>query len=264
MLHSINPGHAFPFFSNSFKQAFRQVTAVGEPITGLIADDNQLIPFQIRFQSGPNPPSWAIVNIITGQRISLPANLLTKTNTGNIDICTYNGGDIGQTLTCGDYYYVELTCNGSDVFSEVFRIELTGGAIIGNNFSIVLLEWFNSTDLDGIRYQDGYHQKIYLKSYFDRGFIERAESVISDGYGNEVVTESKTTEKIKFESFPIHEQQLLAYQLIRDCDNIQVRDIVRSEIVNASDFQFSYEPIGNSYYKGIFTFQVHNLINQKC
>ena len=100
-------------------------------------------------------------------------------------------------------FYLLIQINNVAYFSETFCMTTEIGS---NKFDVptfsnnlVKIRFSDSTDIDPIRYRNGFVQEIYLDTFIHTSEPEIEEETETDGLGNKNTTFSKLTIKQKIE-----------------------------------------------------------------
>ena len=105
---------------------------------------------------------------------------------------------IEQELNLKGSFYIELNIDNVFYFSEVFvmKEEITNSEF-SNDF--IKIEYWDSKDIEPIRYRDGFKQEIYLDTFIHTSEPEIEEETEPDGNNNLNPTFSKLVIKQKIE-----------------------------------------------------------------
>ena len=124
MIYQLNTGNILPFFEKLENQIGRREDISSQ--FGLPCPRYAFLPFQFISQIPIATFSWSYVNLCEPDTVvALPSEYLTKhctTETGP-QFVTYNGDVIWEEdFDCGNYYLI-LTVNGVDYYSEVMNLD---------------------------------------------------------------------------------------------------------------------------------------------
>lgn len=196
-----------PFYTNKRNQERFKENVAKNCVMKILSPSNALLPFMLKLpKSSPKPTSFKIVDL-NGRETDL-SNNISKLKAFDFDdfaYCYYNGQelifkheDFEQTLDLKGFYFIELMIDGIEYFSEIFFMS---GEIKTSGFSdrMVKIEFYDESDIEPIRYRNGFRQVFYLDTFIHTSEPEIEEENEVDGLGGQIPTFSKFTIKQKME-----------------------------------------------------------------
>lgn len=112
----------------------------------------------------------------------------------------------------------------------------------------------NTNDKDGIIYQTGYTQEIWVRPTFAPIEIVRTESPDVDGEGNEVIGNARTVEKWKFEAPSLPDYVLFPLTIFRDLDTVTLTGVTIDDEITMTNYDFDNDLDGACLNVGLFSF----------
>ena len=173
----------------------------------LLSPKNAFLPFLIQIPKGSlKPTSFKLVSL-NGAETDLSNNIsiLKAIDFEDFAYCYYKGESlifkhetIEQDLNLKGAFYIEIVIGGTKYFSEVFIMK---EEITNSEFSndLIKIEFWDSKDIEPIRYRDGFKQEIYLDTFIHTSDPEIEEETENDGNNNPNTTFSKLLIKQKIE-----------------------------------------------------------------
>ena len=173
----------------------------------LLSPKNALLPFVIQIpKDSQQPTSFKLISL-NGTETDLSNNIpiLKAIDFEDFAYCYYNGQPlifkyetIEEELNLKGSFYIELNLDGDLYFSEVFVMK---EEITNSEFSndLIKVEFWDSKDIEPIRYRDGFKQEIYLDTFIHTSEPEIEEETEPDGNNNLNPTFSKLVIKQKME-----------------------------------------------------------------
>jgi hypothetical protein len=203
---------AFPWYSrlerqNRFRENVRNLAEYG-----LLSPRDGLLPFQFMHPGQGVVQNWVIFNRATGALVAtMDSGSLSQVRTvvresrryfyyGGGLLNTTGGG--GLALSEGLYYSRIGFSDGTNVFSEVFRVPACSWGV-GGVSDFLKLEWWNDTDLRPIFYQDlslglpYFRNIVYLDTFVHTSEPEVLEEGEKDGDDKIVPTFQKAIVKYR-------------------------------------------------------------------
>ena len=201
-----------PFYTDKRNQnRFKENVAKNCPFK-LLSPSNRPLPFVLQIPKGSPPPqSVMIYNCDDSVHYDLSENInkLKAVDFDDFAYC-YNNGQVswtygGQKMNFQGMFYLLIQINGVAYFSETFCMTTEIGS---NQFdspffadNLVKIKFSDTTDIEPIRYRNGFVQEIYLDTFIHTSEPEIEEETEADGLGNKNTTFSKLTIKQKIEIF---------------------------------------------------------------
>lgn len=198
-----------PFYTNLQNQnRFKENTKKSCDYS-LLSPSDALLPFLVKIPKGSTKPTSFKLVDENGVETDLSnnINILKAIDFDDFAYCYYNGqklifkhGVIEEDLNLVGNYYVKLTIDGVDYFSEIMTLTKD---IKHNEFSnkYVKIEFWDEKDIEPIRYRNDFKQIIYIDSFIHTSEPEVEEEAERDGNNNAIPTFSKLTIKQKIEIF---------------------------------------------------------------
>lgn len=196
-----------PFYTNKLNQERFKENVAKNCALKLFSPSNALLPFMLKLpKSSPKPTSFKIVDL-NGNKTDL-SNNISKLKAFDFDdfaYCYYNGEElvfkyetIEQPLDLTGFYFVELTIDGVEYFSEIFFMTCE---IKSTEFSdrFVKFQYYDEADIEPIRYRNNFKQIFYLDTFIHTSEPEIEEENETDGLGGQIPTFTKFTIKQKIE-----------------------------------------------------------------
>ena len=173
----------------------------------LLSPKNAFLPFIIQIPKGSAKPTSFKLISLNGSETDLSNNIgiLKAIDFEDFAYCYYKGETlvfkhetIEQELNLKGSFYIELNIDNVFYFSEVFvmKEEITNSEF-SNDF--IKIEFWDSKDIEPIRYRDGFKQEIYLDTFIHTSEPEIEEETEPDGNNNLNPTFSKLVIKQKME-----------------------------------------------------------------
>ena len=173
----------------------------------LLSPKNAFLPFIIQIPQGsPKPKTFKLISL-NGNETDLSNNIdiLKAIDFEDFAYCYYKGETlvfkhetIEQELNLTGSFYIELNIDDVIYFSEVFVMkEEIKNSEFPNDF--IKIEFWDSKDIEPIRYRDGFKQEIYLDTFIHTSDPEIEEETENDGNNNPNTTFSKLLIKQKIE-----------------------------------------------------------------
>ena len=173
----------------------------------LLSPKNAFLPFIIQLPKGSPKPTFFKLISLSGNELDLSNNIgnLKAIDFDDFTYCFYKGETIifkyetiEQELNHKGGSYIEIIIGGIKYFSEVFvmKEEITNSEF-PNDF--IKIEYWDSKDIEPIRYRDGFKQEIYLDTFIHTSEPEIEEETEPDGNNNLNPTFSKLVIKQKIE-----------------------------------------------------------------
>jgi hypothetical protein len=207
----------FPFYASRKRQHRFRKNCKGEFPSGLITPNDALLPFQIRIETDEAPVIDSIevfscdalltdevltdefdvpltdendVPLTTGDFVGTPSFNL-NTDIGLLEIVAHNSGyniiyqgfALSAELPCGLFEVKISFADGSSYWSELFRVVGFGSG----SLPFTSLSWKNTKDLQKIKYETGFENKIYLDTFVSHSEPVIQEDVEKDGIETEIV-----------------------------------------------------------------------------
>lgn len=236
----LNPGNVLPFYANRYSQMkFR--AGCKEFNWAIPVAQGDSLPFQLPVDAAPiGDYTWQLLDS-DGELIEtlLQSYLLYSAHADGRAWITYEGGNPPiANLDCGVYSVVVRNARGSAVgYSEQFRI-----TNIGQRENAYKLTFSNDTDVDGIIYQGGYTQKLWLLgAIFDTPEVVEATENATDGDAVEVLTfqSVQTRDVLRFPYFPDFWHSV--FPRLRMIDNLSIQKLQTSEVFSLADRGLSFQ-----------------------
>ena len=173
----------------------------------LLSPKNAFLPFIIQLpKRSLKPTSFKLISL-SGNELDLSNNIgnLKAIDFDDFTYCYYLGETmifkyetIEEELNLKGSYYIELNVGEDLYFSEVFimKEEITNSEF-SNDF--IKIEFWDSKDIEPIRYRNGFKQEIYLDTFIHTSDPEIEEETEPDGNNNLNPTFSKLVIKQKME-----------------------------------------------------------------
>lgn len=197
-----------PFFTeirnqNRFKENVQKQCAIN-----LLSPSDAFVPFTIKLPAGSTKPtSWKMydTNDVEVADISNNIELLKAFDFGDSVYCFYHGQQltfkhetIEQPLNLSGNYYLKLTIDDVDWFSETFKM---CNEIKHDHFSnrFVKIIFWDDVDIDPIKYHDDFKQIVYFDTFIHTSDPEIEEESESDGNNSQIPTFQKLIVKQKME-----------------------------------------------------------------
>ena len=173
----------------------------------LLSPKNAFLPFIIQIPKGSAKPTSFKLISLNGSETDLSNNIgiLKAIDFEDFAYCYYKGETlvfkhetIEQELNLKGSFYIELNIDNVFYFSEVFvmKEEITNSEF-SNDF--IKIEFWDSKDIEPIRYRDGFKQEIYLDTFIHTSEPEIEEETEPDGNNNLNPTFSTLVIKQKME-----------------------------------------------------------------
>lgn len=173
----------------------------------LLSPKNAFLPFIIQIPKGSAKPTSFKLISLNGSETDLSNNIgiLKAIDFEDFAYCYYKGESlvfkfetIEQELNLTGSFYIELNIDDVIYFSEVFVMkEEIKNSEFPNDF--IKIEFWDSKDIEPIRYRDGFKQEIYLDTFIHTSEPEIEEETEPDGNNNLNPTFSKLVIKQKME-----------------------------------------------------------------
>lgn len=236
----LNPGNILPIYANIYSK-MRYRCGCEEFNWAIPVDEGQSLSFQFPVTVGA--VAWYIqVMSEDGTALySIPVGLLyTASSDGEHAWVTYNGtNSVMNSLPCGKYY-LEINdgeLRGTTYYSEDFEVmNLTGRK------NAYRFDFNNTTDIDGMVYQNGYTQKFWLlNAVFDTPEIVEPTNTATDGDGIEVLTFQSLQRRdvLRFPYFPDFWQGTM--HRLKVHDNITITKMQTNEAWQLADRAMAFE-----------------------
>lgn len=90
---------------------------------------------------------------------------------------------------------------------------------------MILLTFWNTTDLPGLLYSSGYRQKIYLDAEFNTPAIQAQEEPVQDGFGETRYTYAKLSLVTRFDAVNVSDDSLFALRMAKYHDNVYLKNL---------------------------------------
>lgn len=233
---------------NQFKENVKNNCAIG-----LMSPSDSILPFMVQLpKDSPKPQSW-ILYFEDGREFADISNNLNLVKAYNFDDFSY-GYYKGEKLTfkfeaieedmniSGRLYFV-LKVGGQEYFSEVFEM---CPEIKSNSFAdkFVKIVFSDETDIEPLRYRNGFEQVLYLDTFIHTSETEFVEETEADGFDNKNPTFQKMTIKQKI-AVLVPDFLKIAIQTIQIHENIEVfENNKRSGIVDRFKVDATSEEFG--------------------
>ena len=217
----VNPGNILPFYTDKDMQRHRQHGSDQQPF-GLLASRTQLIPWQLRGQSGfVSSITVSLVNALDESMVTvITPDLEYIYQLGGGWWITYKGATISDTVDDCGYYYLKVEAGFFGTFySDVMQvINLQSKGEEGK------LEWWSETDKAEVLYQTGYKQHVWFQPNPVWGIPEIKDSPeeLRNGFGKLVDTFAITEERLQFDVASIPDYALHTLTGVGYNDNVKV------------------------------------------
>ena len=261
----LNPGNMLPFYESRFSQMkFR--AGCKEFNWAIPLDQGQSFAFQIPVDVAPiGDYTWQLLDSEGELHTSLlQSYLLYSEHSDGRAWITYEGGNPPiQNLDCGVYSIVIRNDRGSAVgYSEEFRV-----MNIGQRENAYKLTFSNDTDVDGIIYQGGYVQKLWLlDAIFDTPEVVEATENATDGDAIEVLTfqSVQTRSVLRFPYFPDYWHSV--FPRLRMIDNLVITKLETNQAFDLADtgLAFATEEQDVCFKKGILSWIASTQVMVGC
>ena len=173
----------------------------------LLSPKNAFLPFIIQIQKGSAKPTSFKLISLNGSETDLSNNIgiLKAIDFEDFAYCYYKGETlnfefetISQELNLTGSFYIELNFEEVFYYSEVFVMK---EEIMNSEFpnDFIKIEFWDSKDIEPIRYRNGFKQEIYLDTFIHTSDPEIEEETENDGNNNPNTTFSKLLIKQKIE-----------------------------------------------------------------
>lgn len=236
----LNPGHIIPVYTNTASQMHNRCGCKEFDWAIPIAQDEQP---NIQFPITPGiSTTWVVQAIGESNTATITSSYYDIKTTSDGLLSWFIMADWFEALPSGcDTYYFKFT--NADIrgayYSERFR-----QVNFNQSEKIYKLTFSNSVDIDGILYQTGYSQKLWLEhAVFDTPEMEDITETEPDGDSVErVVFQSvQRREVLRFPYVPDFWQGVL--QRLRSHDTITIEKIATSQtfMLSGQDVQFESE-----------------------
>jgi hypothetical protein len=117
------------------------------------------------------------------------------------------------------------------------------------------LNMSNTTDKEGVLYQLGYKQHLYIIPAWDVPVIERNEEKVENGYGEETIRFSRTVERKRFEFADVPDYLLGFLTKTGDLDTITLQEVETGDTYTIERLSFDSRRQGPALNTGIITFE---------
>ncbi len=148
--------------------------------------------------------------------------------------------------------YYTLTWNGaacsSGVLTETSRTNSQGQ----NGFWKI--EATNTNDKEGVIYQTGWHQTIWIRPTFAPVEIVPSEKPNEDGEGNTIIESARVVERWKFEVPRLPNYTLFPLTILRYLDSVTLIGNTVNDEIAMTNYHFDYDLDGACLNKGLFSF----------
>lgn len=244
-----------PFYENPrSKMKFR--AGCKEFNWAIPVDMGESLAFQFPVRQGlATGYTWQLMDEDDNDLVSLASGslLYTEDTDGNAWLSYH--GDLAylNELDCGVYSFrVNTPRNVTLAYSEQFRV-----MNIGERERAYKLTFSHDTDIDGIIYQGGYEQKVWLLDcVFDTPEIVEQTDNATDGDAVEVLTfqSIQRREVLRFPYFPDYWQGV--FHRLRKMDNLTIEKLetAQSWDIAESALAFTTEEQDVCFKKGVLSF----------
>ena len=193
-----------PFYTNLRNQNRFKENVKKNCSFKLLSPTNALLPFTLQLPNGsPKPTSFKVVNCDGNVTYNLNENIskLKAQDFDDFAYCWYLGDALtyqGTPMSLTGSFYIVLTINGVEYYSEVFCMnENITATTFADKF--VKFEFFDTKDIEPIRYRNNFKQIVYFDTFIHTSEPEVEEEAERDGNNNAIPTFSKLTIKQKIE-----------------------------------------------------------------
>lgn len=192
-------------FQNRFKECAKNIVPFNLFATYSKNNGYGLYPFMVKLKNSTKQPfKWYVYQVRENDVLYIDLtryidDYLKATLFEDKKVyCYYNGNeiklneDIIKLEPCYHYYYYFEFEGGYKLYSELFYVSNK----IPNSY--ISLEFWNESDIGGIRYSNDFRQKIILDTFINTSSTEYTIETEEDGFGNSIEISKKATIKHSF------------------------------------------------------------------
>lgn len=263
-MNIINPGNVLPVYANIASQLSNRAGCEFTDWAIPVAEGDSL-RVQVPVAVGVNTWTFIIYNSDNTVYSSLILNYSYFATADNENAwISYNGGNSTLNgLPCG-VYYIKMTASdrSASYVTEKFRV-----MSIANKKRAYRLDFYHSGDMDGIVYQFGFEQRMWiLDGVFDTPEIVEPVSNITDGNAVEqpVFQSVQRREVLRFPYFPDFWQGSL--HMLRMYDNVVLTKIETGETwqLAGQGLQLTTDPQDEIFSRGVLSWRSSTQVTAGC
>lgn len=243
----------FPFYEKKEMQDKNNENVKTTCVNELISPSNAVLPFQIRLplEETQKPLKWEVFKDCGGISIDLSNNLdkISGYSLENGFYIQYKGEALTAygkelDLKTGNYY-VKLTFEDFEYYSEVFNIPLNRFKVEEENIPYLKIEYSNTGDIDPIIYKGGFTNVVYLDTFIHKSEPEIQEDGERDGQDELTPTFQKLVIKYNFTVLVPNFLKIALVSLqMHDLIKITTPNNIRSGLISGCNVSFIDEDNG--------------------
>lgn len=261
----VNPGNVLPFYARK-ESKMRYRAGCKEFNWAIPVALGQSLPFQIPVIADTPPFVFDVVVLDENEEelaiVDTSFLLYSEDEDGNAWL-TYKGDNSDlNAMECGVYSFKLENERGGFAYSEDFRI-----MNFGQKENAYKLTFSNDTDIDGIIYQGGYEQKLWiLDAIFDTPEVVEATENATDGDAIEVLTfqSVQTRDVLRFPYFPDFWHSV--FPRLKMIDNLLIQKLQTSQLFDIADsgLAFTTEEQDMCFKKGVLSWIASTQVMVGC